>query len=75
MRLSPASPISGWMPILLDADPGLAQSILQLFGHGAPPQGLTPWDRALLHSLYNTGQADKLQVSEMELVMVRRLAP
>jgi hypothetical protein len=58
----------------LDADPG-SLSILDLFGHERPPQGLTLWDRALLYSLYNTEQASRLGVSQMEMTMVRHIAP
>jgi hypothetical protein len=65
----------GLANVQLDVDTGPAQTILQLFGHAAPPQGLTQWDRALLYSLYNTHVADKLQVSEIESAMVRRIAP
>lgn len=59
-------------------DPGTTPvpSILWLFGRATPPpQGLSTWDRALLYSLYNTRQSDRLQVSEIELNMVRRIAP
>lgn len=45
------------------------------FGHASPPQGLSAWDKALLYSLYNTSQADKLQESEVELTMAARLGP
>ncbi|MGA9369543.1 MAG: hypothetical protein WBV35_18945 [Steroidobacteraceae bacterium] len=59
-----------------DVEAGDAPSILRLFtDHGIPPQKLTPWDRALLYSLYNTRQADKQQVQDMVSVMVKRIAP
>lgn len=59
-----------------DVDPGTAPSILRLFaGHGTPPQGLTSWDQALLHSLYNARQSDKQQLQDMESTMIRRIAP
>jgi hypothetical protein len=61
--------------VQLDADPGTAPSILQLFSHGAPPEGLTVWDRALLYSLYNTSLWSKLQLPELEMTMVNRIAP
>jgi hypothetical protein len=61
--------------VRLDADPTSAPSILWLFSHALPPQGLSTWDQALLYSLYNTSQTSKLQVSEMEFAMVRRIAP
>lgn len=59
-----------------DADPGSAPSILRLFAGDAPaPPGLTPWDQALLYSLYTTRQADKEQVLDIESTMVRRIVP
>jgi Secretin and TonB N terminus short domain len=65
----------GLADVRLDADPSSAPSILGLFDQARPPQAMTQWDRALLYSLYNTSQADKMQLSEMELTMVRRIAP
>jgi Secretin and TonB N terminus short domain len=65
----------GLADVRLDADPSSAPSILGLFDQQRPPQAMTQWDRALLYSLYNTSQADKMQLSEMELTMVRRIAP
>jgi Secretin and TonB N terminus short domain len=64
----------GLADVRLDADPPVP-SILELFHDGTPPRGLTRWDKALLYSLYNTGHSDKLQVSEMESAMVKRIAP
>lgn len=58
-----------------DADPAPVPSILELFGHAAPPQELTQWDRALLYSLYDTNREDSLQLPEMETTMVSRIAP
>jgi hypothetical protein len=65
----------GLADVRLDAGPGGVPSILGLFGHETPPPSLTRWDRALLYSLYNTSQADRLQIPEMEITMVRRIAP
>jgi hypothetical protein len=66
----------GLVDVRLDADPGAAPSILRLFsGHATAPPGLTPWDQALLYSLYNTRQADKQQVQDIESTMVSRIAP
>jgi Secretin and TonB N terminus short domain len=59
--------------VRLDADPGSVPSILQLFGRGTPPQGLTPWDRALVYSLYDTSRGGSLQMPEIEWDMVRLL--
>ena len=66
----------GLADVRLDADPGSAPSILQLFTDHAPtPPGLTPWDQALLYSLYNTRQEDKQQVQDIESTMVSGIAP
>jgi hypothetical protein len=55
-------------------DPGRQPSILQLFGPGTPPQGMTAWDRALLHALYGTSRWGPRQRTAVELAMVRRLS-
>lgn len=65
----------GLADVRSDANPDPEPSILELFSHGTPPQGLSLWDRALLYSLYDTNHWEKVQVSEMELTMVRRIAP
>jgi len=57
------------------SDRAPVQSILSLFGHGKPPQGLTAWDRALLYALYNTDESDKVRVQELEWVMTNRIVP
>jgi len=64
----------GLADVRLDANPIPVPSILQLFGTDSPPQGLTRWDRALLYSLYNTSQWNKLQLPPLELTMARRIA-
>ena len=50
-------------------------TILRLFRGPAAPQGMTPWDRALLYWLYNTSQSGRLQLTNMEVMMTRRIAP
>lgn len=65
----------GLADVRLDADGAGAPTILRLFHDPNPPQGLTPWDRALLYSLYNTSQSGKLQMTDMEISMVKRIAP
>lgn len=58
-----------------NTDPGKAPTILRLFqGPSHPPLGLSPWDRALLYSLYNTDQQSTAQVSEMEDTVLTRVA-
>lgn len=64
----------GLADVRLDSDSLPVPSILGLFGRASPPQALTPWDRALLYSLYNTDQMSKLQMQEVEIAMTRRLA-
>jgi hypothetical protein len=65
----------GLVDIQSGTDGGGAPTILRLFRDPNPPQGLTPWDRALLYSLYNTSQSGKLQLTDMEVSMVRKIAP
>jgi hypothetical protein len=65
----------GLADVRLDADGAGAPTILRLFDDANPPEALTPWDRALLYSLYNTTQSGKLQLTDMEVSMVRRIAP
>jgi hypothetical protein len=65
----------GLADIQAGADGDGAPTILRLFHDPSAPQGLTPWDRALLYSLYNTSQSGKLQLTDMEVSMVRKIAP
>jgi hypothetical protein len=74
-QLAGYASLVGLVDIRPDADGGGAPTILGLFREPKPPQGLTPWDRALLYSLYNTSQSGKLQLTDMEVTMVRRIAP
>ncbi|MGH8319208.1 MAG: hypothetical protein ACREUL_14730 [Steroidobacteraceae bacterium] len=64
---------------LVDVQPGTdgggAPTILRLFDAPNPPDGLTPWDRALIYSLYNTSQSSRIQLIDMEVSMTRRIAP
>ncbi|MGH8289710.1 MAG: hypothetical protein ACREV7_11890 [Steroidobacteraceae bacterium] len=64
----------GLVKVRPDTDGEGAPTILRLFRDPSPPQALTPWDRALLYSLYNTNQSGKLQLVDMESVMVGRIA-
>jgi len=64
----------GLADIRPNADAGAVPTILRLFQHPEhPPQGLSSWDRALLHSLYNTRQSSVLQASEMESAVMSRV--
>jgi hypothetical protein len=56
------------------ADGGGAPTILRLFKDPNPPQGMTPWDKALLYTLYNTAQQGKLQLTDMEVAMTKQIA-
>jgi hypothetical protein len=65
----------GLADVRLDADSTPVPSILELFGHGTSPQGLTRWDRALLYALYNTTHLSALELPAMEITMTRRISP
>jgi len=65
----------GLVDIQSGADGAGAPTILSLFHDPKPPEGLTPWDRALLYSLYNTSQSAMLQLTDMEVSMARKIAP
>jgi hypothetical protein len=65
----------GLADVRVDTDGGGVPTILRLFHGPKAPQGLTKWDRALLYSLYTTSQSDMLQLNDMEVSMVRRIAP
>jgi hypothetical protein len=65
----------GLIEIRPESDGGGAPTILRLFSDPKPPDTLTPWDRALLYSLYNTAQSSSLQLVDMEQAIVKRVAP
>ncbi|HEY6458184.1 MAG TPA: tetratricopeptide repeat protein, partial [Steroidobacteraceae bacterium] len=65
----------GLAQVRTSADPGGASTILRLFADPThPPQGLSPWDRALLYSLYNTEQQSITQISQIEDTVLTRVA-
>jgi hypothetical protein len=66
----------GLAQINLDNDIGQAPSILQVFSASAisPPLEMTAWDKALLLSLYTTEQKNKMQLSQMETVMLKEIS-
>jgi len=74
-QLADYASLVGLMNIRSGADAGGAPTILRLFHDPKPPDGLTPWDKALLYSIYNTNQSGLLQLTDMETLMVRRIAP
>ncbi len=58
-----------------EGDTAKMPTILTLFHDAArPPQALSPWDHALLYSLYNTNQSSVLEVSLVERNIVSRIA-
>lgn len=57
-----------------DADTGSVPTILRLFSETeTPPQGLSEWDRSLLHSLYSTNQSSRMQVGAIKTTMLKQL--
>lgn len=64
---------------LIDIRPDMADTgaptILGLFSDPKPVDALTPWDRALLYALYHTPQSTSLQMNDMEVSMVKHIAP
>lgn len=66
----------GLAQINLDKDIGQAPSILEVFSASAvsPPLEMTAWDKALLLSLYTTEQKNKMQLSQMETVMLKEIS-
>jgi len=65
----------GLAEVDLDKDLGDAPTILSLFRNpaGSRPLEMTPWDRALLHALYNTSHKDKMQLSEMQTAALNEI--
>jgi hypothetical protein len=62
----------------LDSDLGEAPTILSLFrtsaSAGAPPEGLSAWDQALLDGLYRTSAANRGQRSSLSQRVVESVA-
>jgi hypothetical protein len=74
-QLSDYIAMIGLAQIRIKADTSIAPSILRLFeGPDPQPEGLTPWDEALLHSLYTTDQSSVLEVPIIEDRMFKQLA-
>lgn len=66
--------MKGLAQIRVQADTGTAPSILHLFqGFDPQPLGLSPWDEALLHSLYTTQQSSVLEVPIIEDRMFKQI--
>jgi hypothetical protein len=75
-QLSDYSAMVGFAEINQDRPVEAAPSVLRLFNEPsqAPVEGMTPWDRALLRSLYATRSVNVMQVSEMETQIVNTLS-
>lgn len=58
-----------------DTNAGGAPSILKLFSEqeSSPPQGMTAWDRALLHAVYSTKQKERMQLSEIQTATLNQI--
>jgi len=67
----------GLAEVHLDADVGSAPTILHLFSRSADdaPSGMSSWDQAFLHSLYNTSQEQRTQLSAIKTLMIRNMSP
>jgi len=66
----------GLAQIRTDADLGQIPTILRLFQDPQdPPQAMSTWDEAFLHSLYGTSQASVTQRSLIKTRMLDRIAP
>lgn len=58
-----------------DADAGTVPTILRLFRDPAhPPQAMSAWDQALLHSLYTTDQSSTAQLLDMKADVLQEIA-
>jgi hypothetical protein len=65
----------GLAQIDLDHDTGDAPTILNLFKQAnSRPQGMTEWDKALLHALYRTSHKDKMQLSQIQTAALKEIA-
>jgi hypothetical protein len=60
--------------IRLDTDTGTAPTILRVFRDTeVQVQGLSPWDRAFLYSLYTTSQSSVLEVTTIKRRMFEQI--
>ena len=75
-QLSDYFAMVGLAEINLDQTIVSAPSVLRLFSEPAetPPEGMSPWDQALLKSLYASRAESVMQVSEMKTHMVDSIA-
>ena len=75
-QLSDYSAMVGFAQINQDHPVEAAPSVLRLFNEPsqAPVEGMSPWDRALLKSLYATRSVSVTQVSEIETQMANTLS-
>jgi hypothetical protein len=75
-QLSDYVAMVGMAEINLDAKTHTVPSILSLFSAtgGAPTDGMSPWDRALLKALYESRPTSVTQISSMETSMLDSVA-
>jgi len=68
--------MAGLAEVNLDAQVSVP-TILTVFRDNQehPPQGLSGWDQAFLHSLYNVNQASVVQLPMMKASMLKSIAP
>jgi hypothetical protein len=68
--------LAGLAQVRPGADPGSAPTILNLFRDPQhAPQALSPWDQALLYSLYTTKQSSRMEVPLIRNGVMARIAP
>jgi hypothetical protein len=67
----------GLAQINFEKQPGDVPTILRLFDspEESRPTQMTVWDRALLHALYSTSQTNEMQLSQMQTVALKDIAP
>jgi hypothetical protein len=75
-QLSDYAAMVGLAQINLDRTIDSTPSVLRLFNQpsAAPVEGMSPWDRALLRSLYGTRAQNVMQVSEMGSQMAKSIS-
>ncbi len=66
----------GLAEIHLNADTGTAPTLLRLFSDPqAAPPGMSDWDRAFLHSLYQVDPRAPTELLDLKVSMLKQIAP
>jgi hypothetical protein len=75
-QLADYAAMVGLAEINLDGEIATVPSVLRLFSAtgGAPPDGMSSWDKALLKALYASRATSVMQVSSMETQMIDSIA-